>query len=265
MSAAASVVGTELLVEVRDRVLYATLNRPDKHNALRLALLDAIRLTFVEQATSDNLVAAVLTGAGTRSFAAGGDLRELDGVRGRAAAEQMERDARAALDAVRAFPVPVVAALNGNALGGGAELAVACDFRVVARGATLAFVQGRIGVSTGWGGGIDLHQIVGRARALRLLATCEAVDAARGLEIGLFDHVAAEGQDIAAAVEDFLAPLRRQHPQVMRGFKALADAYRSGADRAAMAAVERRHFVDTWLDEDHWRSVAKVLPAKRPA
>ncbi|MBM3560198.1 MAG: enoyl-CoA hydratase/isomerase family protein, partial [Alphaproteobacteria bacterium] len=80
------VVGTELLVEVRDRVLYTTLNRPKKHNALRLALLEAIRQTFVEQAANDGLVAAVLTGVGARSFAAGGDLRELDGVRSRAAA-----------------------------------------------------------------------------------------------------------------------------------------------------------------------------------
>jgi len=258
-------VGTELLVDVRDRVLYATLNRPEKHNALRLALLEAIRLTFVAHAGDGTLVAAVLTGAGSHSFAAGGDLRELDGVRDRAGAERMERDARAALDAVRDFPVPVVAALNGNALGGGAELAVACDFRVVARHASIAFVQGRIGVSTAWGGGIDLFQLVGRARALRLLTSCDAVDAVQGLAMGLFDHVATESEDFNVAIEDFLAPLRRQNPQAMRGFKALADAYRSGADRAAMAAVERRHFVDSWLHDDHWNAVEKVLPARPKA
>ena len=83
-----------------------------------------------------------------KSFAAGGDLKDLDGIRIRDDAATMSRDTRAAFDAIRAFPVPVVAALNGDALGDRAELAVACDFRVAAAHARIGFVQGRPGITT---------------------------------------------------------------------------------------------------------------------
>ncbi|MEP4887651.1 MAG: enoyl-CoA hydratase/isomerase family protein, partial [Alphaproteobacteria bacterium] len=130
----------QILTKTRDRVLYVTINRAEKHNALALSIIDAIGETFRAAARDETLVAAVLRGAGDKTFAAGGDLRELAGLRTEAEAEKMAVDAKTAFNAIRDFPVPVIAGLNGNAFGGGAELAVSCDFRVAANHARIGFV-----------------------------------------------------------------------------------------------------------------------------
>ncbi len=252
----------QLLVEVRDRVLYAMLNRPEKHNALSLSLLANIRALFESYAGDDSLLAAVLTGAGDKTFAAGGDLRELAALRSEAEAEQMALDAKAALNAIRTFPVPVIAALNGNTFGGAAELAVACDFRIAAAHAKLGFVQGRLAVSTAWGGGPDLLQLLGRAQGLRLMVTGEMVPSEDALAMGLVDKVAGDGESLSQAVEEFLEPMRKQAPQVMRVFKALGDAHRRGDSRETMQEIETKLFVGTWVHDDHWEAAEKVLPSR---
>ena len=241
-------------------LLKVRLERPEKRNALSRGLLEDLRAAFSEAAGDPGIRLAVLTGAGERCFAAGGDLRELDGVRTRAETEAMAQAARAALDAVRGFPVPVVAALNGDALGGGAELAMACDFRVAARHARIGFLQGRLNLPTAWGGGIDLCQAVGPGAALRLLARAEILEAAEALAQGLLDAVAAPGQDLDAAVEDFAAPILSRPPQVLRAVKALTLAARAGAPRHDLAALEQSRFVECWLHDDHWDAASRALP-----
>ncbi len=243
--------------EVRDGVLHVTVARPEKHNALSRAVLDRLRTVFGEAAADETLKAAVLSGAGDKSFAAGGDLRELDAVRSEAETRVMTVESRAALDAIRCFPVPVLAALNGDARGGGAELAVACDFRLFAGHARIGFIQGRLNVSTAWGGGGDLLALVGPTVALRLLCRAEMVGAEEALALGLADAVAAESLD--DAVSGFLAPLLAQAPQVLRSFKALAMAARDGKPRAEIDAIEDDRLVANWQHSDHWAAAAGAL------
>ncbi|NNE84830.1 MAG: enoyl-CoA hydratase/isomerase family protein [Alphaproteobacteria bacterium] len=252
-----------LLVEIRDRVLYATLNRPEKHNALSLSLLADLRQLFEAQAGDETLLAVVLTGTGEKTFAAGGDLRELAALRTEAEAEQMSRDVKAVLNVIRTFPVPVIAALNGNTFGGAAELAVACDFRIAAAHARIGFVQGRLALSTAWGGGPDLLQLLGRSQGLRLMVTGEMVASDAALAMGLVDKVTGEDESLGEAVEAFLEPLRKQAPQVMRVFKALADAHRRGDSRETMQEIETKMFVGTWVHDDHWEAAEKVLPSRK--
>ena len=253
----------QILSETRDRVLYVTIDRVEKHNALALSIIDAIGNIFRAGAGDDTLVAAVLRGAGEKTFAAGGDLRELAGLRTAGEAETMARDAKTAFNAIRDFPVPVIAGLNGNAFGGGAELAVSCDFRVAAAHARIGFVQGRLALATAWGGGPDLLDLVGRAHGLRLMSTGEMLDPAAALQIGLYDAVGAEGEDFDETIEAFLASLRQQKPQSMRAFKAVSDAHRRGDDRTEMQETETAMFVKTWVHDDHWEAAEKVLPAKK--
>jgi enoyl-CoA hydratase len=247
----------------RDRVLYVTIDRPEKHNALSLALIAALGQVFLDSARDDTLIAAVLQGAGETSFAAGGDLRELDGLRTADEAERMAVDTKLAFDTIRDFPVPVIAALNGNAMGGGAELAVSCDLRVAAHHARIGFVQGRLAIATAWGGGPDLFSLVGRARGLRLLTTCEMLEPQAALDIGLYDAVGGEGEDFSDTIENFLAPMRERVPQSMRAFKALCASHRRGDSRAAMDEVETSMFVKTWVHDDHWEAAERVLPSKK--
>ncbi len=251
-----------LRTHTRDGVFYALIDRPEKHNALALSIIDEIGEKFRAAADDDTLVAAVLRGAGEKTFAAGGDLRELAGLRTEAEAEKMARDTKIAFNKIRDFPVPVIAALNGNAFGGGAELAVACDFRVAAAHAQIGFVQGRLALASAWGGGPDLLDLVGRARGLKLMSTGEMLSPERALAIGLYDAVGTENEAFDDTIENFLAPIRSQKPQSMRAFKAVSDSHRRGDDRDTMHAVETAMFAKTWTHRDHWEAVEKVLPSK---
>jgi enoyl-CoA hydratase len=253
-----------LLVERRGAVLHVTINRPEKRNALALAALDALGAAFTEHAGDEAIACAVLTGAGDRSFAAGGDLRELDALRTAEEARAMSARGRRALAAVRAFPAPVVAALNGHALGGGAELAMACDLRIAAPHAEIGFLQAELNVTSAWGGGIDLITAVGPARALELLAGARRLSARSALELGLYQRIAAPNEDFGNFVGDYVAGLARRPAQVLRAQKALTGAFRQRL-HAELAAVEESGFVPAWVHADHWTVAAAALakPARR--
>ncbi len=234
-------------------------DREAKRNALSRRLQDELAAALDALADDDTIGLVVLTGAGDRSFVSGGDLKKLIEVRTAEATTDMALHARSVLDRLRRFPAPVVAALNGDALGGGAELAMACDFRIAAATARMAFVQGRHAISTAWGGGVDLMQLVGPARALRLLTTCEFVDHDLGLSIGLYDRCAATGRPLADVVAEFTRPMLEQPPQVLRTYKAMAVAARMNAARPPIEAAELENFVTNWVHDDHWRALDKVL------
>lgn len=239
-------------------VLTVTLRRPEKRNALSRPLIAELARTFTQWRDREDIAVAVLTGEGVKAFASGGDLRELGAVRSEADALAFAEETRTALDTIRRFPVPVVAALNGDALGGGAELALACDLRFAASHARIGFLQGTLNISTAWGGGTDLFRLVGPARALLLLSTAEALDAPRALSLGLIDAAADGAEPFAAALAGFVARLARP-PQVARAFKSLAVAHRYGAPAAEMAAIETRELVRTWVHADHWAAVEAVF------
>ncbi len=250
----------ELVLVARDGArLDVTINRPEKRNALSRPALALLKEAFAAHAGNERIKVAVLSGAGEKSFAAGGDLIELSSIRTVAAAEQMSRETRSVLDVIRHFPVPVIAALNGDALGGGAELAVACDFRVAAPHARIGFVQGKLAITTAWGGGIDLGALVGPGKALSLLARADLLDAADARALGLIDDVASSDTSLATAIDHFITPFLAQPRQVLAAFKALAVAHRCGASRRELEDIETKGFAEAWVHEDHWAAAHKIL------
>jgi enoyl-CoA hydratase/carnithine racemase len=246
-----------LLIALDHGVLTLTLNRPERRNALSLALLDEIGATLARHVADESIRCAVITAAGDRCFAAGGDLQELEAIRSVKDTRAMSRRGRAALDQIRAFPVPVIAALNGPALGGGAELAVACDLRVAAPHAEIGFLQAQLGVTTAWGGGIDLALTVGDRRALRILATSARLEASRAQDLGLVDWVCAPGQDLDVCLRGFLEPYLARSREVLVGCKAPIAAHRRRV-HAELAPVEEDHFVRTWTHPEHWAALARA-------
>lgn len=244
-------------------VLRVTINRPEKRNALSRTVLAELRAVFKRHAADGDLRLAILSATGDKSFAAGGDLEELAAIRTEAGAAEFATEAKAALHAVRCFPVPVVAALNGTALGGGAELAVACDFRIAAIHAGIGFVQGRLNISTAWGGGVDLMRLLGSSRALAVLCRSELLSAEEALALGLIDAVAEPGEAFDGFVARFTAPLGRHVPQVMRGFKAQALAERLGLPRVEREEIETRLFSLTWVHGDHWATAGQLVDKEK--
>lgn len=253
-----------VLVSREGGVLRVTVNRPEKRNPLSRPVLGQLRRAFEAASDDEDLRLAVVTGAGEKSFAAGGDLRELQSLRTEAEASAFSDEAFGALDAIRRFPLPVVAAINGDALGGGAELAAACDLRLIAAHARIGFIQGRLNISTSWGGGTDLMRLVGYGRGLSLLGRSAILSGPEALAIGLVEAVTPDGTAFPDFVETFIGPIRGQTPLVLRAFKAQAMAERFGRPRDEARDLEREHFTRTWMHDDHWAAADKVLaPAGR--
>ncbi|MFO1196045.1 MAG: enoyl-CoA hydratase/isomerase family protein [Burkholderiaceae bacterium] len=252
----------DLLVADAGDVLTLTVNRPEKFNPLSRGVLGGIRRTLLDAASREALKAVVIRGAGNRYFAAGGDLRDLADVRTDAQTLAMVEECRGVLDAVRECPVPVVAVLNGDAIGGGAELAVACDFRIMRDGANIGYVHGRLQITSAWGGGTDLFTLVGRARALRMATSAELVPARTALDWGLADAVFTE-DELDAGVQAFLAPMLARTPRVLRACKANAIAARRGLPYDERRGIEADGLVRTWTHDDHWAAVDRVLAPKK--
>jgi enoyl-CoA hydratase len=250
---------SDLLVHEREPgAVWITINRVHKHNALAGPVLAELAAAVTAAGARPDVRYVVVTGAGDRYFAAGGDLVELANVRDEAAVMAMMEESGAALDSIRRCPVPVLAYLNGDAIGGGAELALACDMRMQGSKARIGFIQARLAITSAWGGGPDLFRLVGPAHAMRMMSRCELVDAPQALAWGLADVVVsdgAEGKDIAA----FTKPLLACAPQVLRGIKAQTIVSRLGPAWQAHRAVEQTHLVQTWLHDDHWAASEKLL------
>lgn len=224
---------TDLVLEAREgRVLVLTLNRPDKRNALDAALRKSLIGALAKAEKDDAVGSVVVTGAG-EAFAAGADLREMEA---RTTLEQ-----RAFItpphvyDAVASHPKPVVAAVNGLALGAGCELAMACDVRVVSTAAKMGQPEITLGLIPGGGGTQRLPRLVGRGRAARMLFTGEAVDAATCEKWGLADEVVEAERCVARAVE-LAQKMAERSPLALR----LAKEALAASDEMALADALRR-------------------------
>lgn len=248
--------------EFSDGVLRVALSRPEKRNALSDALIAAIGATFAKWSVREDVSLAVLTGSGDKAFASGGDLKELDSLRGEAAARAFAARTRAAFDHIRRFPVPVLCVLNGDALGGGAELAMACDHRLALSHARIGFLQARLNIATAWGGGTDLFTLVGPSRAVRILSAAEIFSAAEALRLGLVDAVAPAGDEAHGFVSGYIGEMK-QRPQVMRAIKSLAIMHRFGGSPEERAQREGACFAAAWIHDDHWAAVANMSVGRR--
>ncbi|RMG60492.1 MAG: crotonase [Deltaproteobacteria bacterium] len=177
--------GKEVLYEKRGRVALITINRPEKRNPLSKEVREGILEGLAEAEKDGEVRAVVLTGAGDKSFAAGADLRELEARSTRDGIVPSIRVDRA----VENFPKPVIAAVNGYALGGGCELAMACTFRVASEKAKFGQPEVDLGIIPGMGGTQRLVRLVGLSRAVELVLLGEMIDAEKAREIGLVHHV----------------------------------------------------------------------------
>jgi enoyl-CoA hydratase len=199
-----------LQVDVADRIATITINRPDKLNALNDATMAELG-EAIEQVRSDGTVAGVVvTGAG-RAFVAGADISELRSKTG----PEIYALARRGQEVFRRFetsPKPVIAAVNGFALGGGCELAMACHIRIAAEGAKFGQPEVKLGIIPGYGGTQRLTRLVGRGRALQLLLTGEMVDAGEAYRIGLVNRVVPSGDQAVEAARAMLGQMLANGP-----------------------------------------------------
>ncbi len=177
-----------LLVELREGLALVTINRPDKLNALNDAVIGELGEVAALIAEDSTIRAAILTGAGPKAFVAGADISELGGCDS-ARAHALSEKGSHIFRRLERSEKPIVAAVNGFALGGGCELAMACHFRIASENARFGQPEVKLGVVPGYGGTVRLPRLVGRGRALELLVSAAMIDAQEAWRIGLVNRV----------------------------------------------------------------------------
>lgn len=252
--------GGPVRLERRGAVAVLTLDRPERLNALNLATLDGIAAACRVLAADDGVRAVVVTGAGEKAFCAGADLKE----RSAMSPEEVRaysRKIRATFTALAELPQPVVAAVHGIALGGGTELALACDLRVADETAVFGQTEVRLGIIPGAGGTQRLPRIVGVARAKELIFTGRRVPAAEALAIGLVHEVVPAGRALPRALEVADA-IAANAPLAVRAAKRAIDG---GLDRpiADGLRAEGEAYETTLYTEDRLEGL-RAFAEKRP-
>jgi len=250
---------SDVRLEIDAGVAVVTIDRPEARNAIGFATIDALAAA-VDEVTDSSAAVLVLRGGGDRAFVSGGDIKELGSIRTHEAAVAMAGRVRRLLDRVAAFPVPVIAALNGHAMGGGAEVAVAADIRIAADDVKIGFNQVTLGIMPAWGGAERLAQLVGRSRALLAIATGELYDAASAERLGLVDIVVPR----ATFDDEWRALARRlavSAPGTTRAVKAVVGAA-VPSFHPELEADATDAFARLWTGDAHWAAV-EALDAKR--
>jgi enoyl-CoA hydratase len=252
---------SDLTITVRDRVAYLTLNRPESLNALSRSLRTAIVDAFVELADDDDVWVVCLTGAGDRAFSAGVDLKETrfndsDGATFR---HPMREQSRNVYEVVLEFPKPVVCALNGWTVGGGCELAMACDIRIAADHARIGLPEAKRGLGATFGSQM-LTRLVPLGVAYQMLYFGDPITAQQALHWGLVNEVV-PAADLATRTEELARLLLRSAPLTLRRYKAMVT---HGRDLPLSAALRLDVGPDPYASEDRKEGVAAFLDKREP-
>jgi enoyl-CoA hydratase len=251
-----------LLVRLDDATAVLTINRPEQRNALDEALLRLLREVVDELAGDAGVRAVVLTGAGDRAFCAGADIRHMQTMDEHRARE-WGHWGHATFGALEALPMPVIAAINGVAVGGGCELALACDFRFATKSAQIGQPEIKLGLIPGWGGTQRLPRVVGQALAKDLVLTGRLMPADEALRVGLVGGVAPD----AAATLELAMVYARQFaalPPLAVGYAKRAIDGGTDLPLRDGCALEVESFGRTFATADRSEGLAAFIE-KRPA
>lgn len=240
--------------------LVVRLNRPEAGNAVSLAVAQALAAIVQPCVSDSSLRALVVTGAGSKFFCTGGDVKAYAKVATAGELNAVFDLVRDLLDTIESLHCPVIAAINGYAIGGGAELALACDLRIMEESAQIGFPQSRLGILPGWDGVERLLPLVGASAATRLLLTGTRASAAEAHAMGLVDEIAPDGESVSRALE-LARTFEEAAPLSVAAIKAaLRDASR-GAGHAARRGA-REAFARLWFTEDH-KEAERAFAEKR--
>jgi enoyl-CoA hydratase len=191
---------TQLLIETNNGVAKLTINSPKTLNALNSAVLDEIECALYELDRDDDVKVVVLTGAGEKAFVAGADIKEMAGMNAYAGQQFALKGQRVML-MIEKMKKPVIAAVNGYALGGGLELALGCDFIYASQKARFGFPEVTLGIIPGFGGTQNLSRRIGVARANELIFTGKMIDASKATEWGIVNEIFAPEELLPKALE----------------------------------------------------------------
>lgn len=245
-------------IDKNDGILTFVIDREEKRNAVNDEVMDGLQEVISYIQSNDDIRFLVITGAGEKSFCSGGDLSVFHALETEEQAFGMLSKMAKILYDLATLPVPTIALINGAAVGGGCEIATACDFRLVAKHAKCGFIQGTLGITSGWGGGTYLFERgLGHDRALKMLVDAKPYSAERLYEIGWAMNVF-EGSK-QEALDVFIKDMRQIHPTVHHAYKKIKLRKWREDNMYERVMEEVRTCAILWESEAHHEAVNNFL------
>ncbi|MBL7683759.1 MAG: enoyl-CoA hydratase/isomerase family protein [Flavipsychrobacter sp.] len=249
-----------LLTDLQDGTLVITINRPDKLNALNKDVIEELGKVLDEVYSNPDIKSAILTGAGEKAFVAGADITEftsLDAAGGSALAKKGQDNV---FDKIENSPKPIVAAVNGFALGGGCELAMSCHFRLASENAKFGQPEVNLGLIPGYGGTQRLTQLIGKGKSMELMMTADMIGAEEAKALGLVNHVAPLAE-LLAKTKEILQKIHTKAPVAIA--KVIACVNDAAKGETAGFANEIKRFGECFSTEDMKEGTGAFLEKRK--
>lgn len=247
----------KIKVEQTNNVLVVTINKPESLNALDPELIISIGDCLKEHENNKNIFGVILTGEGEKAFAAGADIKGFPKLQGEEGAD-LSNSGHEVFDYIENYPKPVIAAINGYALGGGLELAMACHMRIASDNAVFGMPEVKLGLIPGYGGTQRLSHLIGKAKALEYIISAEMMDAQTALSLGLVNHVT-ELSELLELSRKIIGKISRNGPMAVASaikvVNAAFDESRNGFEEEVkefgklMVSDEAREGVQAFLEK----------------
>lgn len=247
---------------LKEQILYVTIQREHKLNALNKDTLEELARMVLFASNDPEVRGVLLTGAGDKAFAAGADIAEFASFNGMQGEELARKGQKNVFDAIEQCPKPFVAAINGFALGGGLELAMACHIRIAADHARLGLPEVTLGLIPGYGGTQRLTRLVGKGKAIEMITTAEMISAEEAERIGLVNYVV-PGAALTDKAESLLAKIKLRAPLAVTAAITAVNASFSGSEQGFQEEIIQ--FGKCFDTEDFKEGVQAFLEKRKPS
>ncbi|MCX8019480.1 MAG: enoyl-CoA hydratase-related protein [Chitinophagaceae bacterium] len=248
-----------LLTSLENGIYYITINRPDKLNALNRQVFEELNRALDEVYSNEEIRSVIITGAGPKSFVAGADISEFEHL-SKEEAIALAKRGQQTFFRIENAPKPVVAAVNGFALGGGCELAMSCHFRIASENAKFGQPEVNLGLIPGYGGTQRLTRLIGKGKALELMLTAHMIDAAEAKELGLVNHVTSP-ELLMEYTRNLLTLINSKAPLAIASCIKAANAAFSSLNEGY--ETEAQEFGNVFDTEDRKEGVAAFLEKRK--
>jgi enoyl-CoA hydratase len=249
-----------IISKEREGVLLFTINRPDSRNSINFEVMSGLEKA-IEMAADENVKVFAITGAGEQAFCSGGDLSAFHLLKTEEQAYGMLSRMAGILYRLLVLPKPTIAILNGSAVGGGCEIAAACDFRIAKKGMKAGFIQGTLAITTGWGGGTILLEKLPQHTALKILLEAKIHTAEKLLELGFLHHI--YNGNPAEACLSFINGSLDKEPSVLEAYKTLLNQKWELLSMRERMENEAARCAVLWEAEAHHSKVDEFMSKKK--
>ncbi|MEP6750021.1 MAG: enoyl-CoA hydratase-related protein [Bacteroidota bacterium] len=251
-----------LLTSLDNGIFIITINRPDKLNALNKVVIEELGTAIDEVYTNQEIRSAVITGSGPKAFVAGADISEFISLDGKAGQALAQKGQDLVFSKIENSPKPIIAAVNGFALGGGCELAMACHFRLCSENAKFGQPEVNLGLVPGYGGTQRLTQLVGKGKAMELMMTANMIDANEAKQLGLVNYITS-AEALLDKTKEILQIINSKAPIAIKHIIALTNMAAYGADNGL--AKEVLAFGELFDTKDAKEGAAAFLEKRKAA